>query len=189
MNIMKQDIFPFLQFVIIYGKFHPVIRMIISWPLFSGAHYFRLFLLDFWLIWLLWCSSFLFAGDDLSTTCCLGLQVGDSSIPWSSSVHVCRLWLYISWMRLFFFQWASCCSPARFFRGHRWQKCCHGIRSLPFSISVHVYPYNCLYVICPLTCVYMLLSNNGRLDTYPILPFFVKCVVQPLVIPCNIQVV
>ena len=38
-------------------------------------------------------------------------------------------------------------------------------------------------------CVYMLLSNNGRLDAYPILPFFVKCVVQPLVIPCNIQMV
>lgn len=58
-----------------------------------------------------------------------------------------------------------------------------------FPISVRVYPYNCLYVICPLKCVYMLLSNNGRLDAYPILPFFVKSVVQPLVVPCNIQMV
>ena len=71
LNVMKQDIFPFLQFVTIYGKFHPAIRMIISWPLFSGAHYFRLFLLDFWLICLLWSSSFLFAGDDLAATCLL----------------------------------------------------------------------------------------------------------------------
>ena len=41
-----------------------------------------------------------------------------------------------------------------------------------FTISIRVYLYNCLYVICPLTCVYMLLSNNGRLDAYAHIAIF-----------------
>ena len=41
-----------------------------------------------------------------------------------------------------------------------------------FSVAVRVYPCNCLYVVCPLACVYMLLSNNGRLDAYAHISIF-----------------
>ena len=40
-----------------------------------------------------------------------------------------------------------------------------------FPISVRVYPYNCLFVVCPIICVYMLLSN-GCLDAYAHIAIF-----------------